>query len=97
MEELLKCIITVMVLLFLTIKFYLFVARKSDKHTRKEIWATAKFEIPIFIAIYTVLCGLEEGVTASKLYMYFLISLYAIMEGLDNYKVYKEIKKDESI
>lgn len=92
MLEIVSSIFTIIILLFVTIKGYLLIARKSEKHTKKEIWAVAKFELPIFIATFTVCSGFQEQVTGYKIYMYFLIILYAIIEGVDNYKNYKTIK-----
>lgn len=90
MLETIKCVITIAILLLVAIQLYLLIARKSEKHTKKVVWKVAKFELPIFIALFTVATGLTEPISGIKMYMYFLIILYAIMEGMDNYKAYKE-------
>ena len=88
-------LIVILVVVIISMLISTLVERYASIETKKLVKSAAKFIIAIAIAVLTVLTAFEDVISSNEAYMYGLVIVYAILEGMENYREYKKLQNQQ--
>lgn len=93
--ENIPALIVILVVVIISMIISVLVDKYATIETKVLVKSAAKFVIAIVIAILTVVTAFDDAISSNEAYMYGLVIVYAILEGMENWREYKKVKNQQ--